>query len=342
MERYFRHKLGDDYIKHINYLIIIILLIMVVFINKKYNKREVEYVKTVNVIEEESIKSAIEKVYDSVLVIEAYSIDGGNSVGSGFIYKVDNKNGYVLTNYHVVKDSDSIMVVNNDDNEYTAKLLGFDEQMDLAVLCIDKEYVNMVAKIASENSINIGDTVFTVGSPEGKMYRGTVTKGIISGLDREIVLNIGKEEYIMNVMQTDAAINPGNSGGPLVNMNGEVVGINSLKIVQDEIEGMGFAIPIEEVMLYVDRLENGIEIKRPYLGLELKNNMTGIIVSNIKMDAIKTGLKINDIIVKLDGTAIQDVIHFRYLLYKHNIGDKISIEYIRDTKLYKTNILLTK
>lgn len=341
MERYFRHKLGDDYIKHISYLIIIILLV-VVCIDKTNSSKEVDYVKTVNVIEEDSIKSAIDKVYDSVLVIESYSIDGGSSVGSGFIYKVDNKNGYVLTNYHVVKDSDSIMIIDSKDKEYSAKLLGFDEQMDLAVLCIEKKYVNMVAAIAPNNSVNLGDTVFTVGSPEGKKYRGTVTKGIISGLNREVVLNIGTDEYIINVMQTDAAINPGNSGGPLVNINGEVIGINSLKIVQNEIEGMGFAIPIEEVMLYVDRLENGIEIKRPYLGIELKNSTNGILVSNIKLDAIKSDLKINDIIVKLDDNVIEDVIHFRYLLYKHNIGDKITLEYVRDLKLYKTTILLTK
>ncbi len=340
MERYFKYKLGDGIIKLINYVLVLILVVGGIYVNKILNNKEmdIETVKTINVIEEDSIKSSIEKVYDSVLVIEAYSINGTNSIGSGFIYKVDDKNGYVLTNYHVVKDSDSIMVINSKDKEFAAKLLGYDDLMDLAVLSIDKKNVEKVATILKNTNISIGDTVFTVGSPEGKQYRGTVTKGIISGLNREVTTSYGNEEYIMNVMQTDAAINPGNSGGPLVNINGEVIGINSLKIVQNEIEGMGFAIPIEEVMLYTDRLEKGIEIKRPYLGIEIKNSNNGVIITNIKIDAVKSDLHINDKIVSIDGVVINDVIHFRYLLYKHSIGDIIVIKYIRDNTEYETKV----
>ncbi len=340
MERYFKYKLGDGIIKLINYVLVLILVVGGIYVNNILNNKEmdIETVKTINVIEEDSIKSSIEKVYDSVLVIEAYSINGTNSIGSGFIYKVDDKNGYVLTNYHVVKDSDSIMVINSKDKEFAAKLLGYDDLMDLAVLSIDKKNVEKVATILKNTNISIGDTVFTVGSPEGKQYRGTVTKGIISGLNREVTTSYGNEEYIMNVMQTDAAINPGNSGGPLVNINGEVIGINSLKIVQNEIEGMGFAIPIEEVMLYTDRLEKGIEIKRPYLGIEIKNSNNGVIITNIKIDAVKSDLHINDKIVSIDGVVINDVIHFRYLLYKHSIGDIIVIKYIRDNTEYETKV----
>ena len=340
MERYFKYKLGDGIIKLINYVLVLILVVGGIYVNNILNNKEmdIETVKTINVIEEDSIKSSIEKVYDSVLVIEAYSINGTNSIGSGFIYKVDDKNGYVLTNYHVVKDSDSIMVINSKDKEFAAKLLGYDDLMDLAVLSIDKKNVEKVATILKNTNISIGDTVFTVGSPEGKQYRGTVTKGIISGLNREVTTSYGNEEYIMNVMQTDAAINPGNSGGPLVNINGEVIGINSLKIVQNEIEGMGFAIPIEEVMLYTDRLEKGIEIKRPYLGIEIKNSNNGVIITNIKIDAVKSDLHINDKIVSIDGVVINDVIHFRYLLYKQNIGDIIVIKYIRDNTEYETKV----
>ena len=262
--------------------------------NSKNKVSEKQVIKNINIIEEDSIKMSIDKVYDSVLVIEAYSIDGKSSTGSGFVYKIDNKYGYVLTNFHVVKDTESIMVINNNLEENAAKLLGYDELTDLAVLGIDKNKVSLVATL-SKADINIGDTVFTVGSPEGKQYQGTVTKGIVSGLNREITTTIGSEDYIMNVIQTDAAINPGNSGGPLVNINGEVIGINSLKIVQNEIEGMGFAIPIDEVILYTDRLEKGIEIKRPYIGIELKNNIDGVKVSNIKIDSIQSELKINDV-----------------------------------------------
>lgn len=343
MAWYFRYKLGDDIIKFINYLFFFLLVIVVGwYVNKEVKYDDVnKVVKSVNIVEENTIRSAIEKVYDAVYVIESYSIDGGSSIGSGFAYKIDTKYGYILTNYHVVKDSDSITIIDNKGEEFTAKLLGYDELMDLAVLATDKDTITLVASLSS-TSINIGDTVFTVGSPEGTQYKGTVTKGIVSGLNREVKMNLGNEEYIMNVMQTDAAINPGNSGGPLVNINGEVIGINSLKIVQNEIEGMGFAIPIEEVMLYTDRLEQGKEIKRPYIGLELKNTMSGIVVSNIKMDAVKSDLSINDVIVSVDDVVVKDVIHFRYLLYKHSIGDQIKIKYIRDNKECTTNILLTK
>lgn len=343
MAWYFRYKLGDDIIKFINYLFFFLLVIVVGwYVNKEVKYDDVnKVVKSVNIVEENTIRSAIEKVYDAVYVIESYSIDGGSSIGSGFAYKIDTKYGYILTNYHVVKDSDSITIIDNKGEEFTAKLLGYDELMDLAVLATDKDTITLVASLSS-TSINIGDTVFTVGSPEGTQYKGTVTKGIVSGLNREVKMNLGNEEYIMNVMQTDAAINPGNSGGPLVNINGEVIGINSLKIVQNEIEGMGFAIPIEEVMLYTDRLEQGKEIKRPYIGLELKNTMSGIVVSNIKMDAVKSDLSINDVIVSVDDVVVKDVIHFRYLLYKHSIGDQIKIKYIRDTKECTTKILLTK
>lgn len=343
MAWYFRYKLGDDIIKFINYLFFFLLVIVVGwYVNKEVKYDDVnKVVKSVNIVEENTIRSAIEKVYDAVYVIEAYSIDGGSSIGSGFAYKIDTKYGYILTNYHVVKDSDSITIIDSKGEEFTAKLLGYDELMDLAVLATDKDTITLVASLSS-TSINIGDTVFTVGSPEGTQYKGTVTKGIVSGLNREVKMNLGNEEYIMNVMQTDAAINPGNSGGPLVNINGEVIGINSLKIVQNEIEGMGFAIPIEEVMLYTDRLEQGKEIKRPYIGLELKNTMSGIVVSNIKMDAVKSDLSINDVIVSVDDVVVKDVIHFRYLLYKHSIGDQIKIKYIRDNKECTTKILLTK
>lgn len=263
-------------------------------------------------------------------------------MGSGFIYKKDNKYGYILTNYHVIKDSNSINIINNNGEEEIAKILGYDELMDIAVLGVNKDYVSLLAPISFNNNINLGDTVFTVGSPSGIEYMGTVTKGIISGLNREILIYNDNEEYIMNVIQTDAAINPGNSGGPLVNINGEVIGINSLKLVKDEIESMGFAIPIEEVLLYTDRLERGIKIKRPYLGFELSNNDIGVIVKNIKIDSIESDIKLNDIIVSIDDILVKDTIHFRYLIYKHSIGDKIKIEYIRNNKEYITYIVLNK
>lgn len=306
------------------------------------NKENDELVKNINIVEENTIKSSIDKVYDSVVAIDSYSINGENSLGSGFIYKVDDKYGYILTNYHVIKDSDSINVINTNGKEDVAKILGYDEMMDIAVLGVNKDYVTLLAPISFNNALNIGDTVFTIGSPSGIEYIGTVTKGIISGVNREIKIYNGSNEYIMNVIQTDAAINPGNSGGPLVNINGEVIGINSLKLVKDEIEGMGFAIPIEEVLLYTDRLEKGVLIKRPYLGFDLINNNDGVKIININIDSVKSDLKLNDIIVEFNDIVVKDIIHFRYLLYKCSIGDKVKIDYIRDNKKYYTYIDLNK
>ena len=306
-----------------------------------YFNRKIDYdreINNINIIEKDSIKKSINKVYDSVVVIESYSMNGQSSIGSGFIYKVDNKYGYILTNYHVVKNSDSLVVINSRDNEQMAKLLGFDEQTDLAILRIEKKNIIQVAKLYTGNNINIGDTVFTIGSPWGKKYQGTITKGIVSGLNREVEVNVDGHEYIMSVIQTDAAINPGNSGGPLVNINGEVIGINSLKIVKDEIEGMGFAIPIEEVLIYTDRLEKGKKIDRPYLGFELTDTNKGVLIRNIKLDSIKSELHIGDIIRSIDGVDIGDKVHFRYVLYKHIKGDIIPLTYIRNNKLYKTTI----
>ena len=153
----------------------------------------------------------------------------------------------------------------------------------------------------------------------------------------------------MSVLQTDAAINPGNSGGPLVNINGEVIGINSLKLVEDEIEGMGFALPIEEVMLYVERLENGEKITRPTVGLELIDASNSYLLGYYQMNidtsikegaiiyrvvdnspAALAGLKSGDVITAVDNVKVTDVTHFRYLLYKHSIGDKMKVTYIRD------------
>ena len=233
------------------------------------------------------------------------------------------------------------MVIDSNNNEYTSILLGYDELTDLAVLAIDSKYISSMAKLSS-STYNIGDTIFTIGSPQGKKFKGTVTKGIISGLNREMTTVVNDKEYIISVIQIDAPINPGNSGGPLVNINGEVIGINSLKIVQDEVEGMGFALPIEEVILYLDRLEKGIEIIRPYLGIELKDSNNNIIISSIKYNSVNTDLKVNDIILSIDDILVKDSMHFRYELYKHNIGDIVSIEYMRNNKKYNTKIVLNK
>ena len=322
-------------------------------------------VKTVSVTETDTLKSAIELVDDAVVYI-ATTTKSGSSSGSGFVYKTDDEYGYILTNCHVIDNYRSVKVVNNNMEEYDAKVLGFDESTDLAVLRIPKEGVLLVAQMGDSSSVSKGDTVFAVGSPQGLTYINSVTKGIISGSNRTVSATINNVEYLMDVIQTDTAINPGNSGGPLCSSDGKVIGINSMKLVESKIEGMGFAIPIEIALSYVDRLENGETISRPYLGIEtldlesyVNNHFyyfrsgynfdiddsieKGVIVAGVEdgSAAAKSGLKKGDVIIKIDDVSTDDATHFRYLLYKYEVGDTITVKIRRGSEEKDIKITLT-
>lgn len=216
-------------------------------------------------VTEEGISSGIEAVYDSVVVIENYQREKLAGIGSGFIY---DKKGYILTNHHVIENANEIKVVLMNGETLAGKVIGSDEYADIAVIQIDKEKIPAIAKIGDNSKMKVGDTVFTIGSPVSNEYAGTVTRGILSGKNRmvEVAIKSSSNDWIMNVMQTDAAINPGNSGGPLCNVSGEVIGINSMKLVQSQIEGIGFAIPIEDALDYAKKIIKGEDIKRSYLG----------------------------------------------------------------------------
>ena len=200
-------------------------------------------------IDETGISTAVGEIYDATVTIQNYQNEKLDSSGSGFVYKIDDKYGYILTNHHVVADSEKLVITMANDNiveEVKASYVGGDEYLDLAVVRIDKKEVIAVAKLGNSEESNLGDTVLTVGSPISYEYRGTVTRGTLSGKNRMVEVSVvSVNDFVMKVLQIDAAINPGNSGGPLVNINGEVIGINSLKLAQDKVEGMGFAIPIE-------------------------------------------------------------------------------------------------
>ena len=314
------------------------------------------------VYEKNSLAAAVDKIYNAVAMVSAYQEDTLTSTGSAFVYKTDNKYGYLLTNYHVVDGADKVVLTMSDDTETEATVLGGDEYLDLAVLRVDKSNVSMVANIGTSEDMKLGDTVFTVGTPMGEEYRGTVTSGILSGKDRMVsvsVSNSSSSDWIMRVLQFDASINPGNSGGPLLNANGEVIGICSLKLVDDEIEGMGFAIPIEYAMNHIESLENGEEIDWPVLGVSMinANDTTALYRNGINVDrnitegvvvvqaekgsgAYDTGLTTGDVITKIDGKDVEDSAYLRYELYQHQAGDTIKITYIRNSKEHTVNVKL--
>ncbi|MDD6223965.1 MAG: trypsin-like peptidase domain-containing protein [bacterium] len=313
-------------------------------------------------IDETGISTAVGEIYDATVTLQNYQREKLNSTGSGFVYKKDNQYGYILTNHHVVEGSDKLIVTMSNDDQIEGEVLGSDAYLDLAVVRIDVEYVKQVAKIGTSSESNVGDTVFTVGSPVGYQYRGSVTRGTLSGKNRMVTVSVNStSDWVMNVLQIDAAINPGNSGGPLLNVNGEVIGINSLKLVEDEIEGMGFAIPMEYAMKFIDELENGKEIERPLIGINMLNvtdiyrlyqyNIiidpsieSGVVVVGVveNSSAAQAGLQKGDIITGIGGKEVTNAAYLKYLLYQYEVGDTIQLTYIRDKKEKKVSITLTK
>jgi len=326
----------------------------------KEDKQE-PIVSTINIEEENTLKTSINKIYDAVVVVQTY--DKNNkliSTGTGFVYKKDTKYGYIITNHHVIDDAVSIKIVNTNSEIIEAKKIQSDEFSDIAVLSINKDKVLKVAEIGDNSKMNIGDTVFAVGTPMGIKYMGTVTKGILSGKDRKVTVSLSNGKFIMDVLQTDTAINPGNSGGPLLNINGQVIGVTSLKLVEDEIEGMGFALPIEIVMSTVSHLEKGEQVVRPLFGAQFldaseKNKLSsynidindkitnGTVIVKVEKDtpADKAGLQKGDVILELNDEKITDTSHFRYSLYKYSVGQTIKIKYYRNNVEKEVKVKLT-
>lgn len=319
-------------------------------------------VKNITATDDNSIKEAVSKIYDSVLLIQNYQKNQLAGTGTGFVYKKDSQYGYVITNHHVIENASEVKVTNNNGQVVVAKVLGSDQYADIAVLRIDGSAVMQVAEMADSADSEIGDTVFTVGSPLGSEYMGTVTKGILSGKGRTVEVTLSNySSYAMEVLQTDAAINPGNSGGPLVNMNGQVIGVNSMKLVEEKIEGMGFSIPSELAMSAVERLEKGEKIERPLLGVSVLNasNTYGLYYNKIMLPegisegvviisvedgypAKEAGLQKGDVIVAVNDIKVKNSAHFLAQLYKYSIGDTITLTINRDGKESQLKATLTK
>ena len=320
-------------------------------------------------VNENGIADAVDKIYDAVVVVSNYQENRNQTLqlvgsGTGFVYQTDNDKAYILTNYHVIDGGSEIHVSFTNGTQEKVTVEGGDQYSDVAVLSIDKDKIISVAEIGKSEESRLGDTVFVVGSPLADVYSWSVTRGILSGKDRMVeVSSTGsttQADYVMSVHQTDAAINAGNSGGPLSNSNGEVIGITSMKLVSDGVEGMGFAIPIETALKYAEKIINNEAIVRPYLGVtmltvtdayysreyfNLVNQLgiqTGVIITDVDSgsSADKGGLKAGDIIVKMGETDVTSLAYLRYELYNHEVGETVGIEYLRDGKRNTTTIKL--
>ena len=307
------------------------------------------------------IGDAVEKIYDAVVIVSTYKDNKINSTGTGFVYKEDGKKGYILTNNHVIQGGTKITVTFTNGEVHETNVVGSDVLSDIAVLSLDSKHLISVAEIGSSNNLRVGDTSFAVGAPLDSVYSWTVTRGIISGKDRMVEVNLADGgDYVMKVLQTDAAINSGNSGGPLCNINGEVIGITSLKLVDESVEGMGFAIPIETAIEYATNIIDGKKNEQPYLGVSMLNvqeayaNLqyswmlkeqditSGVLIVAVEegSPADKGGLKVGDVVTKLNDKNISSIAYLRYYLYNYSVGDKITLTYIRDGKEKTTTVTL--
>lgn len=327
------------------------------------NKLEKEV--TVN---EQGIADAVEKVYDSVVVVE--NLKGGElqATGTGFIFKKNDNKYYVMTNYHVINGASSVKIQLTNNKELNVEVLGGDSYSDIAILAFESKDDYSIAEIGSSTDARVGDTTFAVGAPvDSTTYSWSVTRGIVSGKDRMVKVTTSSQtsssDYIMKVLQTDAAINSGNSGGPLCNSNGQVIGITNMKLVSNStsnIEGMGFAIPIEDAIDFANKIINGEDITRPTLGVSMldisstglayynisvPDNVTnGVVIMSVSKNsaAEEGGLKKGDVILEIDNVKVTSSTLLKYELYRHNIGDEITLKINRNGFEKTLKIKLTK
>ena len=300
-----------------------------------------------------SATEAYNKVAPAAVVVSTKSVTQGyfmqtqevEGIGSGFII---NEEGYILTNYHVVKGAQEISVTLSNDVTTTAQIVNYDENQDVAMIKITDESVKIPAtvELGDSDSLQPGEEVIAIGTPLSTELSSTVTKGIISATSRSVAVESG---VTMNLIQTDAAINAGNSGGPLVNTKGEVVGINSSKISGEAVEGIGFSIPINDIKDKIESLSKpilnlGISVRTIDEALSKQLNMEqGLYVVEVTefSSAEKAGLKAGDIIVKADGNRITTFDEFKAEKHGKEQGDQKSLQVIRNLESKTKNIKLT-
>ena len=292
-----------------------------------------------------------QKVAPAVVMVSTKTIQTVNGwfqqeaegMGSGFIINTD---GYILTNYHVIEGATEVTVTLSDGQEVTASVVNYDSDQDVAMIKINEDIeVPGVVELGDSDALQPGEEVLAIGNPLSKELSSTLTKGIVSALNRSIETQTGVST---NLIQTDTAINSGNSGGPLINTKGEVIGINTLK-ASDGAEGIGFAIPINDIKVKIDSLSKpilnlGVSIRVIYESMAKQLNMEeGLYVVEVNefSPAEKAGLKGGDLIVKADGTRIKTFEELQEIKNSKEEGDSINIEFIRDGKTKNATITLS-
>lgn len=331
---------------------------------------------------ENATTQAVDKVKDAVVSIITYSgnsqnrfngtedtdtdsnTEQVNSEGSGVIYKKEGESAYLVTNTHVINGAKKVDIRLADGTKVPGEIVGSDTYSDIAVVKISSEKVSTVAEFGDSNQLSVGETAIAIGSPLGSEYANTVTQGIVSSLNRHVSLKSEDGQAIStNAIQTDTAINPGNSGGPLINIQGQVIGITSSKIASNggtSVEGLGFAIPTNDVKNIINQLEKEGKVTRPALGIHMVNltNLSTADIKKLKLpDKVTSGVAVRtvqknmpanghlqqyDVITKVDDTKISSTTELQNVLYSHSIGDEITITYYRNGKEETTKIKLDK
>ncbi len=331
---------------------------------------------------ENSTTKAVDKVKDAVVSIITYSANSQNSLfgygesdtdtnteqvssqGSGVIYKKDGEYAYIVTNTHVINGAKKVDIRLADGTKVPGEIVGTDTYSDIAVVKISSEKVSAVAEFGDSSKLTVGETAIAIGSPLGSEYANTVTQGIVSSLNRTVSLKSEDGQAISTkAIQTDTAINPGNSGGPLINIQGQVIGITSSKISTNggtSVEGLGFAIPSNDAIKIIEQLEKNGKVTRPALGIQMVNlsNLSTTDLQKLKLpDSITSGVAVRsvqsnmpanghlekyDVITKVDGNPITSATELQNALYSHSVGDEMTITYYRNGKEETTTIKLDK
>ncbi len=286
--------------------------------------------------------------------------------GSGVIYKKDGDTAYIVTNNHVVEGAEDVMVTLSDGTELDAEVLGTDVWTDLAVLKVPSKSIETVAEFGDSSVLKAGEPVIAIGNPLGLQFSGSVTTGVISGTERLIPIDVnqdGTEDWQSEVLQTDAAINPGNSGGALINAKGQLIGINSMKIAQAAVEGIGLAIPINTAIPIIADLETEGAVERPSMGVAILDLAEvpaqyrtgqlglpaevegGIVVQSVVegSGAATAGMEAYDVIVELDGKPVKSILELRQYLYNETeVGDTLEVKAYRGGELMSFELELTE